>query len=97
MYFALSRSFPYDWRTPHGYAVAWISEAAGTSSLFFAFPPVLSLIFASCWLFVTIADDDLTQELAIFNNDVKKSDGNDHAELMRRFCGIIQSYSDAKE
>lgn len=91
------RSFPYDWRTPPGYAVQWLSEASGTCALFFAFPPVLCVVCASCWFFMTLADDDLIQEMATFNNDFKTSGEKDYKELMRRFCGIIQLDWDAKE
>jgi hypothetical protein len=72
-------------------------ETAASSVCIVIAIPVLSLIFASSWLFITIADRDLTQELAAFNTDVEKSDGKDHNELVRRFCNIIKLYSDAKE
>lgn len=90
------RSFP-DWRTPSGYAVQWLSEASGSTALFFAFPPVLCVVCASCWFFMTIADDDLIQEMATFNNAFKTTDEKDYKELMRRFCDIIQLDWDAKE
>lgn len=87
---------PFDWKSPVGYVVAWLSEilalSAGSLSIF----PVLSSIFASSWLFITIADADLTQEMANFNIDVKASGEHGDGELIIRFCNIVQLYSDAK-
>lgn len=91
-----SRLMPLDWRTPFGYLMAWIAQFAGLLVVVLATISLYSLIFASCWLFVTIADD-ITQELVAFNIDVRISDGTDHDELMRYFCDIVQLYSDAKQ
>lgn len=95
--FAHSRTFPLDWKTPIGYVVAWFWQSTASCSIHVALVPVLTLIAASSWFFATIADE-MTQELAAFNNDVKASKGkDDDAEIERRFCDIIQLYSDAKE
>lgn len=90
--------FPFEWKTPFGYIEAWLSETVGISVVNTVMVLVLVLIFASSSFFNTIADDDLTQKLSIFNKDVRTSNGRgrDHRELMRRFGGIIQLYSDAK-
>lgn len=87
---------PIDWKTPFGYLMAWAVQFAGLLAVVLATISLYSLIFASCWLFVTITDD-ITQELVAFNIDVEISDGTDHDELMRYFCDIVQLYSDAKQ
>lgn len=91
-----SRMLPFDWKTPFGYFVAWLSEISGCFATYAVEIPLNSLIFASSWLLITI-NDDLTQELAAFNDDLKTLNKSDHLELVRRFCDIIQLYSDAKE
>lgn len=88
------RTFSFDWKTPLGYIVAWFFQCTGATSAHLAIVPVSILIVASSWLFVTIADE-MTQELAAFNNDVKKPHG--HVGMKRQFCEIIQIHSDAKE
>lgn len=88
--------FPFDWTTPFGYFFAWFAQFGAGTAVYVGVIPVLSLIFASCWLFVTIADD-LTQKFAVLNNNVKKLARKDHAEMKRHFCHIIQFYSDGNE
>lgn len=87
---------PFDWKTPFGYCVAWFSQTVACTAIIVADIPFFTLIFASSWLFIIITGD-LKQELAIFNNEVKTFDGcNGYVDLMRRFCGIAQCYTDAK-
>lgn len=80
-----------------GYIVAWLAQVLALSAACVGIIPALSLILASSWLFITIANDDLTQTLIAFNANVRKSNKQGHDELMQRFCDIIQSYSDVKE
>lgn len=90
--------YPFDWRTRFGYFLAWLSEVTGCFATYAAEIPVMSLIFASSWLFITIADDEITQKMKDLNNQVKISDGYmDHAELMQHFCDVIRLYSNGKE
>lgn len=92
---------PFDWRTPFGYVLAWLSEICALLAASAVIIPVLSVIFASSWLFIIIADDDLTRKLAVFNNNVKalheNGRGRGHKELMQHFCGIVQLHLDSKE
>lgn len=74
----------------------WIVQLAGLLVVVLALMSFYSLMFASCWLFVTITDD-IAQELVAFNIDVDASSGSNHDELMRYFCDIVQLYSDAKQ
>lgn len=91
------RMLPFQWKTPFGYLLAWFNTFFGALTGILSAPPFYNSIFASSWLFVIIADDDLKEELAAFNNDVKTSKGSDRAEIRQRFYSIIQSYWDAKE
>lgn len=97
-HFGHLRMLPFDWKTPLGYAVASLAEAVAFSAVCVGVIPVLSLVFASSWLFIIIADDDITHKLAAFSNDVQISHEHYQEELMRRrFCDIIQLYSNAKQ
>lgn len=74
-----------------------MSEVLAISDINVAVSATFSLIFASSWLFVTIAADDLTQKLYIFKSDVKVLHQHDQEELMERFYDIIRLYSNTKE
>lgn len=87
---------PFDWKTPNGYFVAWLSEITGCFATCAVEIPFNSLIFASSWLFIAI-NDDLTRELVAFNVDLETLNKNGYLEFVRRFCDIIQLSSDAKE
>lgn len=87
---------PFNWKTPFGYFVGWFSQTAACTAIIVADIPYFTLIFASSWLFVTIADD-LTQELAAWNNDIRASDGLvDHDGLVHHFCDMVRCYTEAK-
>lgn len=92
-----SRLFPITWRAPFGFVVAWFYEMVVSYIICAAIVSVLSLIFASSWLFVIIADHNLTQELATFNGHIKTSAQSDHVKMVHGFCDIVRHYSDAKE
>ena len=86
---------PFNWKTPFGYFVAWLTEASGAVGVFTTCTLVFMFMFDSCQLFVFIAED-ITNELADFNDAVKKPNAN-HEELMDRLSNSLQAYSDAKE
>lgn len=88
--------FPFDWKTPHGYLVAYLSDCVGCVSLASAFIQFLNLLIGSCWLFIYIADD-ITSDLAAFNADIETTEHNRAVELLTRLCDIIRIYSDAKQ
>ena len=56
----------------------------------------VSFYGASSWLFIYMAED-IKNDMAEFNDIVKTQENVDRAELMERFCNIIQLYSDAKQ
>lgn len=64
---------------------------------FFRLCMYLSIVGSKWWQFISSASDDLRQEAATFNDNVKTSNGKDPEGLMQRFCHIAQLHSDAKE
>lgn len=88
---------PFDWKTPFGYSVARFNQFVGASAGLLFVAPMYNSIFASSGLFITIADDDLTQELGAFNVDVKISKGSNREAITQRLCNIIKLYTAAKE
>lgn len=80
--------------------VAWLCEYAGAAAVIFGFNQFFTYLFASCLLFIAMADD-ITQDLIDFNIYVtvtaETPNAADHAELKHPFCFIIiQIYTDAK-
>lgn len=95
IFFCIELRFPFDWRTPSGYLMAWFAQCAGAltgGSIYTQFP---NLVFGTCWLFIFIAED-ITMEVDAFNVDVKRSLGRNRAKLTKRFCDMVQLYWDAK-
>lgn len=94
--FFIGRRFPFNWRTPLRYLVAWLAQSAGLSVLASIIIHFLNLVFGSCWLFIFIVED-VTQDVVAFNIAAKAvvSNGNG-TELTNRFCDTVQIYSDAK-
>lgn len=89
--------WPFDWETPVGYFVAWQAQFFGMLCCMAIAISGFNIIFGSSWLFIVIAED-ITNDVAKFNaNTIKITKNCDRAELMERFCYIIQNYSDAKE
>lgn len=88
--------FPFEWRTPFGYFVAWLSQCAGTIAGSCANFQFLNLLFGSCWLFMFIAED-ITQDVIAFNNMAKTASNENCTELIKRFCDMVQIYSDVKQ
>lgn len=86
---------PFDWRTPRGYLMAWLSQLAGGCATYSFCIPILSFIFVSCWLFVFIAAD-ITEDLQAFNNGDKVANEN-QIEKLKRFCDVVKIYTDAKQ
>lgn len=88
--------WPFDWKTPSGYLVAWIGQCAGVGTIITIPITFFNTVFGSKWLFMVIAED-ITSDLTAFNNDVDKMQTISHrAESIQRFCTIIQLYTDAK-
>lgn len=87
---------PFDWRTPHGYLPAYLSQCVGGASAVLGVQ-FLNFVFGSCWLFIFIAED-ITKDLAAFNTITKTTTSDENrAEVIKHFCDIVQNYTDAKQ
>lgn len=95
--------FPFDWKTPLGYLVAWIGEFVFTVAITKITVPFYAIIAESCWLFSLIAED-ISADLATFNllitlNSTGKAQKHKDrvcTALMALFCDVIQIYTNAK-
>lgn len=83
------------WKNPFGYLMTSGIQFAATACILAVNVQFFCFFFGSCWLFISIAND-ITKELTDFNVVVKSSDGN-HPKLTKRFCDLVQVYSDAKQ
>lgn len=91
------KRWPFDWKTPFGYALAWIAQGAGLASIMITVTLIIGIIFGSCWLFIAIAED-ITNDMTAFNRTVETSKyKNYRAEMIERFCDVIQNYTEAKQ
>lgn len=88
--------YPFDWRTPFGYLIAFIAEYAGALTGVCVYMQVLVLVFGTSYLFIIIAED-ITQDLAALDIAAQSSDGNRDAKLMKYFCDLVEIYSDTKQ
>lgn len=87
--------FPFDWKTPLGYSIAFLSQAAGSLTILVAYIQLVNLIVGSCWIFIVIAGD-ITKDATAFNKEAHTSNGN-RIEMVKRFRDLVQTYSDAKQ
>lgn len=93
----MCKRWPFDWKTPFGYSLAWVAQSAGLASIMITVTLIIGIIFGSCWLFVAIAED-ITNDMTAFNRIVETLKyKNDCAELIDRFCDVIQIYTEAKQ
>lgn len=92
----IEQRYPFDWRTPPNFLVAWTAQCAEVIPTATIIAQILSLIFGSCWLFICMAED-ITQDVVEFSFIVTTSTDENRTELSKRFCDLIQIYSDAKE
>lgn len=88
--------WPFDWIIPFGYFVAWIGHFTGGAAVLLIAIQCFGIVFGSCWIFIVIAND-ITNDMATVNKIVKIHEDIDSADLMKRFCNLIQEYSGAKQ
>lgn len=87
--------FPFDWKTPFGYLVAFALQSSGCICISWVYAQFTSFLFGSCWFFIFVAKD-ITTDFDTFNADVKSQDGN-RQKLRENFCNLIEIFSDAKQ
>lgn len=86
---------PFNWKTPFGYLVAFVSQYLGSTFVLTIFTVVMNLVYETCWFFITVARD-IRKELTEFNADVRTSHENPE-KMTKRFVELIQIFSDAKQ
>lgn len=85
---------PFDWRTPHGYAVALGGSYVAIYAVLLGVSPILSFFIGFCWFIVTFVKD-ITNDLSQFNATELRT--MSHAEIRERFSFVIQQLSDVKQ
>lgn len=89
--------YPFDWKTPHGYLIAFTAQYAGALTEVSIYTQIVVLVFGTCYLFVIIAED-ITKDLEAFNTAARTvGSANWKAEMMMRLCNLLQIYTDAKQ
>lgn len=90
----IGRRLPFDWKTPHGYALAFLYESITDYIVSLTYIPLITVLIGSCWFFIAFVKD-ITNDLFILDkNEIAKR--ND-VELTQSFCKIVKFYSDANE
>ena len=92
----IKKRFPFDWKTLFGYFFAWLTQCVGIAATVTACISFFNCVFASCWLFMVIIED-ITNDMAAFNNSIETLNDGHRADLMDHFCKIIQLYTNAKQ
>lgn len=88
--------WPFDWRTPFGYFVAWSAQFAGITANIISSAPFFDIVLGSSWLF-NVMVEDMRNDVAAFNGIVQTLKRNERVVLMESFCDCIRNYSDAKQ
>lgn len=94
--FEFNRRWPFDWKTPLGYLMAWLVQSAMCATAGLTDIVFFNLIFGSCWLFIHMSEDT-TMDLAAFNTDITSNRKKIRPQTMKSFCDIVQLYTDAKQ
>lgn len=89
------KRWPFDWKTPCGYLLAWFVEYVGLTAIVVTSTPLYCIVFGSCFLLIVIAKD-ITQDTVAFNTAVKTINAKDRTQLMKQFCKIVRNWEDAK-
>lgn len=86
---------PFDWHAPLGYSIALLEQAIVAYCACCMTSPVTCFIAGSCWLFVAFVED-ITSDLCALNAEIKSTNAN-QMDVKKRFCEIINLYSDVKQ
>lgn len=95
-FFHCTARYPFDWKTPRGFLMAWLSQCAGAFSLVIAYTQSTNFVFGSCWLFICIIED-IAQDVFAFNSFATTTSHKNRVELTKSFSGIVQINSDVKQ
>lgn len=86
--------FPFNWKTPFGYLVAYILNCCATFCVIYGHYMVFCFLIGSSWLTITCVKD-ITNDLN--NLTVKRLTHESQQQLKRSLINIIQFHSDAKQ
>lgn len=87
----LYKRLPLDWHTPFGYFVVFLTEAGASVATFLCVASVICFLIGSCLLFIHFVKD-IADDLPALN--VNEPSDSNYMEVKKRFCDIIQSYTD---
>lgn len=90
-----TKRFPFNWKNPFGYSIIFLGQWIGSVSAAGVVVQFLSLVFGSCWFFIFITND-INRDLAAFKTAIETPNEN-QSDLTKRFCNLVQIYSDVKE
>lgn len=92
--FFLSR-FPFNWKTPLGYLIAFSSQCLQAYATISSLLPMICYLAGSCWLLVHFARDS-THDLSLFT--INSSPNKDaEGRMKEQFCNIIKFHGDLIE
>lgn len=87
--------FPFNWKTLHGYLVAFTAQWCSAIMLVFIYAQVVNIVFEACWIFSIFARD-MKEELATIIKDVQTV--NESGEVItERFVELVKYFSDLKK
>lgn len=85
---------PFNWRTPLGYLIAYVSESSAIYSALFCATPIICFLFGLC-LFCVSMVKDLSADLSL--SIVGGTSKPNRDQLKKSFCQIVQSFVDVKQ
>lgn len=91
----IERRYPFDWKTPVGYLVAWLAQHVSVLSMGFVNIQFPNLVIGSCWFFMFVAKD-IADDVSAFNLVVKIRSNENRTKLTKRFFDIVRIHLDAK-
>lgn len=99
--FAVFSRYPFDWKTPIGYAVCIFIQLSKFYLLIEVYACAMIVTIGFC-LFVSAFVSDIEEKLRQFNEDVvalegKKVTAKEHIMLTTKFSEIIEFHAEAKE
>lgn len=83
--------YPFDWQTPFGYSIAFLSQYALSFYIFYAAITLTGFVIGS-YRFLILLSNDIANDFA----KMKRIRGNDWT-FFNKFSGLIQLHSNAKQ
>lgn len=87
---------PFSLKTPFGYACALFIEITGETGTIYVVTSMLCYAIGTIWIIKSFIND-ITNTLKMLKMDKKSTAFENCLKLKRRFCDIIQNFSNAKQ